>query len=328
VRGAASDASTAPFRGITGGNVLSRGGVGFPSFVRFRHRPLLFHRHRPTFHVASAAMGIAAGLRGAGHQQLLFLYMLRASAVNQQNTAISVRLARRDDIPGIQSCNLKTLPENYATQFYVQHLHNWPNLAIVAEATTSGTVAANMDDQDGGVAGNDDGMSFGSLDGGIGAKHQQRLSKIGFRGSVGVRAAALAPHKEGGLESSMSGKKRVVGYVLGRMETQPGSSRPTRAGHITSLAVLPTFRRMGIAQDLMKMVHDEVSYGRNKAREETDARASLADAGSLVSSSFKWIPSNSLFRRRPCRQFVILNDRSPALALQPPERCGRVSTRN
>ena len=82
-------------------------------------------------------MGLAAGLRGVGQQQLLFLYMLRASAVNQltqTNTAISVRLARRDDIPGIQSCNLRTLPENYATQFYVQHLHNWPQLAIVAEA--------------------------------------------------------------------------------------------------------------------------------------------------------------------------------------------------
>ena len=32
-----------------------------------------------------------------------------------------------------QNCNLKTLPENYDTPFYVQHLLNWPHLALVAE---------------------------------------------------------------------------------------------------------------------------------------------------------------------------------------------------
>lgn len=103
--------------------------------------------------------------RPVGQPHLLFLYLLRASAVNQKN--VCIRLARRDDIPGIQvgssvgvpwairfvnrasistvfclrcpaqSCNLKTLPENYATNFYQQHLTNWPHLAIVAEAISS-----------------------------------------------------------------------------------------------------------------------------------------------------------------------------------------------
>ena len=208
-------------------------------------------------------MGIAAGLRGAGQQQLLFLYMLRASAVNQQNAAVSVRLARREDIPGIQSCNLKTLPENYATQFYVQHLHTWPQLAIVAEATIS-----SLGDVGGGNERGIDELPYGTLEHDASAhdhqkmknnnnhdnNHEKRLAKMGFRGRVGRGAAMALEHATG------FPQKKVVGYVLGRMDTTPGATRPTRAGHITSLAVLPSFRRRGIAQDLMKMVHDEVGH--------------------------------------------------------------------
>ena len=35
---------------------------------------------------------------------------------------ISLRLARRSDVPSIQRCNLETLPENYSAAFYVNHM--------------------------------------------------------------------------------------------------------------------------------------------------------------------------------------------------------------
>lgn len=70
---------------------------------------------------------------------------------------------------------------------------------------------------------------------------------------------------------------RVIGYVLGRMEDKGTSavtppiyrdprSRPppsppsTPTGHVTSLAVLPGYRRCGVAGQLMSTLHDQASY--------------------------------------------------------------------
>ena len=46
---------------------------------------------------------------------------------------IQLRLARRADVPSIQRCNLDSLPENYNSQFYVNHMRQWPDLCLVAE---------------------------------------------------------------------------------------------------------------------------------------------------------------------------------------------------
>jgi ribosomal protein S18 acetylase RimI-like enzyme len=46
---------------------------------------------------------------------------------------VQIRTARREDVPAIEQCNLRTLPENYPNSFYHNHLIQWPNLALVAE---------------------------------------------------------------------------------------------------------------------------------------------------------------------------------------------------
>lgn len=87
--------------------------------------------------------------RPADQAKLLFLYLLRSSAALATESKlgaaaitkppivleghIQLRLARRADVPYIQRCNLATLPENYNSQFYVNHLRQWPELALVAE---------------------------------------------------------------------------------------------------------------------------------------------------------------------------------------------------
>ena len=71
---------------------------------------------------------------------------------------------------------------------------------------------------------------------------------------------------------------QVVGYVLGRMDDQVGGTAPTvyrdprppppaassvgplATGHVTSLAVLPAYRRCGVARELMSTLHDQASY--------------------------------------------------------------------
>lgn len=71
----------------------------------------------------------------------------------------------------------------------------------------------------------------------------------------------------------------MIGYVLGRMEAQVGggvaptvyrdprpppppasSIAPLSTGHVTSLAVLPAYRRCGVARQLMSTLHDQVRF--------------------------------------------------------------------
>ncbi|CAH6723992.1 N-terminal acetyltransferase A complex catalytic subunit Ard1p [[Candida] jaroonii] len=46
--------------------------------------------------------------------------------------------------------------------------------------------------------------------------------------------------------------EKIVGYVLAKMEDDPEAEDKTPHGHITSLSVMRTYRRMGLADRLMK----------------------------------------------------------------------------
>lgn len=44
--------------------------------------------------------------------------------------------------------------------------------------------------------------------------------------------------------------KKLVGYAIGKLDEENNTT-----GHVTSLAVHRTYRKLGIAQKLMKMLH-------------------------------------------------------------------------
>lgn len=46
--------------------------------------------------------------------------------------------------------------------------------------------------------------------------------------------------------------EKIVGYVLGKMDDDPESAGKTPHGHITSLSVMRTYRKMAIAEKLMR----------------------------------------------------------------------------
>ncbi|CUM63533.1 uncharacterized protein PRCAT00001110001 [Priceomyces carsonii] len=46
--------------------------------------------------------------------------------------------------------------------------------------------------------------------------------------------------------------EKVIGYVLGKMEDDPEAEDKTPHGHITSLSVMRSYRRLGIAEKLMR----------------------------------------------------------------------------
>lgn len=49
-------------------------------------------------------------------------------------------------------------------------------------------------------------------------------------------------------------KEKVVGYILGKMEDDPKAEDKTPHGHVTSILVIRTYRRLGIAEKLMRQL--------------------------------------------------------------------------
>ena len=169
--------------------------------------------------------------RPADQAKLLFLYLLQNSAAALRQDHICVRLARRTDVSSIQRCNLATLPENYNSQFYISHMRQWPDLCVVAEHVSSSSRSSSSTFP----------TPFGRPD------------------------------------------PKIVGYVLGKVEhKQPPFALPQHSlspeardnwyessseyhhhhhhpgeplGHVTSLAVLQDYRRMGLAAALMEQLH-------------------------------------------------------------------------
>lgn len=169
---------------------------------------------------------------------LIFACLLRSttalaldSSTNKIETAlalgnsgyIALRRANRADVPSISRVNLATLPENYHHQFFINHMKQWPELAIVAEHVTSA----------------DDEVSNGS-----GWKIRNPFS--GYDPSQ--------PNRNGG---------KIVAYVLGKIgDSNNGdevSDDDERLGHVTSLAVSKEYRRHHIASELMNELHHSLS---------------------------------------------------------------------
>ncbi|KAE9410073.1 acyl-CoA N-acyltransferase [Gymnopus androsaceus JB14] len=108
---------------------------------------------------------------------------------------MNIRLARAEDLAGMQSGNLVNLPENYLMKFWMYHIITWPQLSFVAE--------------------ND--------------------------------------------------KGHIVGYVLAKIEEEPEDKGGEAHGHVNSISVLRSYRRLGLAKRLMLLSQDAM-YSVYKAK--------------------------------------------------------------
>ena len=160
-----------------------------------------------------------------------------ATTTNINTTPVQLRLARLSDVPSVSDCNLQTLPENYNHVFYQHHIQEWPDLALVA------------------VVENEN-------------RNHQRLGD-----------PRQYWHGGGYTVGDPRGNQdcTVVAYLLGKIQERPKESddggglavarniiptgRPIRNyaveryGHVSSLAVLPDYRRQGLAQLLLQQFH-------------------------------------------------------------------------
>ncbi|KAF3989693.1 hypothetical protein FT663_02519 [Candidozyma haemuli var. vulneris] len=131
---------------------------------------------------------------------------------------INIRRATIEDVQAMQNANLLNLPENYQLKYYMYHILSWPQASFVA--TTHDTIDTE-EDENGEVLAEEPVEDIDSED------------------------------PKGDTSYIRKGEK-IVGYVLGKMEDDPEAEDKTPHGHITSLAVMRTYRRMGLAEKLMR----------------------------------------------------------------------------
>lgn len=278
--------------------------------------------------------------RPVDQAKLLFLYFLRSSAAfasepskhaassvlkasqqSQQQQSlveamggyISLRVARRADVPSIQRCNLATLPENYNSNFYANHMRQWPELALVAEHVPAGCDTLHSSSSSSRQARSGRSL-LGTLSGG-----SARISSNPSSSSL------LGGYDGTGTTSTTANTCQIIGYVLGKVEEIPVRRTPLstnnnnnngngglrspskvqdddsgfpvynndrrpprlteRLGHVTSLAILDDYRRKGLAGQLMDQLHHEMKHRYNADAVGLHVRVSNEAATQLYATS-------------------------------------------
>ena len=146
---------------------------------------------------------------------------------------IAFRLARRSDVVGIQECNLATLPENYNSNFYVNHVRAWPELSLVAEHVPEGweeEEEEEEEDEGGGVWGGGGGVDedynydrYRNDDEYGGRSSSTRITPLGEYWKREARRR-MQRRRPNGVDDGRP-RKEIVGYILGKVEERFPPSR-------------------------------------------------------------------------------------------------------
>ncbi|KAJ4480937.1 acyl-CoA N-acyltransferase [Lentinula aciculospora] len=102
---------------------------------------------------------------------------------------MNIRLAKAEDVVGMQQANLVNLPENYHIRLWIYHIITWPQLSYVAEDP----------------------------------------------------------------------KGRIIGYVLAKIDEESEDKTADIHGHINSISVMRSYRRLGLAKKLMLLSQDAMA---------------------------------------------------------------------
>lgn len=143
----------------------------------------------------------------------------KADKKHPRKMPITIRQATVDDLQAIQNTNLHNLPENYTYKYFLYHILAWPQASFVATTT-------NIEDDRAEAS-----VSTDELD--------TRYEDERFVESRDDPAYS-------------NPREKVVGYILGKMEDDPEAEDKTPHGHVTSISVIRSYRRLGIAEKLMR----------------------------------------------------------------------------
>ena len=175
---------------------------------------------------------------------------------------VCIRTARRDDIPAIEACNLKTLPENYPNAFYHNHLLQWPYLALVAERQPPPVSRGEGSNERGEGEGGREGAGkkiVGYVLGRVEVTSAAVESDEAFN-SLLPQEADYNPNLAPSPASSSSSSSVSISMPLGGAAAASGAFPGRKTGHVSSLAVLDDYRRLGIAKELMEILHVQMKF--------------------------------------------------------------------
>lgn len=165
---------------------------------------------------------------------------------------INLRIATRSDVPSIQRCNLASLPENYSSNFYVNHIRSFPDLALVAEHVPPAAKTTNK---------KKGGRNINSKNNGRRNPFESYNPSVPEAQIIGYVLGKIE-HPVQNLQPSKitTGNDELDDYLQHTNSQQP-TTAPEILGHVTSLAVLKPYRRRGLAALLMKQLHFHMKYG-------------------------------------------------------------------
>mmetsp|Transcript_52610 Transcript_52610/g.61414 ORF Transcript_52610/g.61414 Transcript_52610/m.61414 type:complete len:430 (+) Transcript_52610:139-1428(+) len=194
---------------------------------------------------AAAATTSNSGGLGLSSSAASYSTVSNVSAALLDGGHLNLRVARKADVPWIQRCNLATLPENYQQHYYINHLRQWPELSLVVEHVPR-TASRVSDDDDDNVDENNP--------------------------TIKSRWRSLAD-PNGSSENLSPAGPQIIGYVLGKVINNNNINKNLLAngemsayasqekgssgffGHVTSLAVMKEYRRLGLAGKMMEQLH-------------------------------------------------------------------------
>lgn len=216
--------------------------------IQARHKLIFLYLLRSSSALATSEPPIAPGTKPSLSSTSL------GRAIPHHKGHIALRVATRTDVPAIQRCNLATLPENYSSNFYVNHLRQWPDLALVAEHV----VEDNESNNSNGLF-----IPRNPFDNYDASRPQNEI--IGYVLGKVEETAILTPPPPSPNPSKIDsgGAADTWGNPnASEFQKQQQQQRGTEMlGHVTSLAILPTFRRRGLAAKLMKQLHYHMQEG-------------------------------------------------------------------
>lgn len=134
---------------------------------------------------------------------------------------VNIRRATIDDIICMQNANLHNLPENYMMKYYLYHILSWPEASFVATTTSNVFDEEDIDER------------------------EQEDDHLVINDPITGNEIKLDP-------TYVKSGEKLVGYVLVKMNDDPEQQNEAPNGHITSLSVMRTYRRMGLAEKLMR----------------------------------------------------------------------------
>lgn len=177
---------------------------------------------------------------------------------------------RTADIPHVQQANITNLPENYFAKYYLYHVLTWPQLSYVAVDVSAFPVYIQWI------------VLHKSLSWCFSSHYKRKRCKTHAMHCVAIlilirnaivslkvpsifRIIRIRNKLLTGLIFQVSRPQKtpydppkIVGYVLAKMEEEPTDG--VQHGHITSLSVMRTHRRLGLAEKLMRQSGKTLIY--------------------------------------------------------------------